>query len=220
MLASIALVYSFTGTGQAITSARPLFEDEIRRFEQQDVANPPEPGGIVFVGSSSIRLWSTLRQDFPGHSVINRGFGGSQVSDSVQYVDRIVTNYRPRLVVFFAGTNDLASGKPAEVVLEDFRAFAGRVHAKLPKTRIIYLSITPAPARWANVGEVRQANRLIKEYTMKRPFMFFVDMYDEFVTITGDPRPELFVEDQLHLNSKGYEVWTLRLRPILAAFTD
>jgi len=191
------------------------FEPEIVHFEEMDAKNPPVPGGIVFVGSSSIRRWTTLQEDFPGRNVLNRGFGGSQTSDSVYYAERIVIPYKPSMVVFFAGTNDIAAGKTAETVFTDYKAFVDKVHQALPNIPILYLSITPAPSRQNKWDEDMKANQLIKDYCKTDRSLKFVDMYKQFLTKQGGPRPELFVEDQLHMNPAGYAIWVKAVTPLL-----
>jgi lysophospholipase L1-like esterase len=190
------------------------FEADIVRFEQADLLHPPDKGGVVFVGSSSIRLWSSLPHDFSELKVINRGFGGSTMADAVHFAHRIVTPYQPQLVVIFAGTNDIANGKKAEAILEDYRSFVRVVREKLPHVPIAYLSITPTPSRWSMVDEVRKTNRLIREYSESQQDLTFVDMFDRYLT-DGKPRPELFVGDQLHMNEKGYAIWAEEIRPVL-----
>ena len=191
------------------------FESDIRRFEAQDAKNPPLPGGIVFVGSSSIVRWTTLKADFPNHNVINRGFGGSEISDSVRFADRIVTPYKPKMVVFFAGTNDIAAGKGAATVFDEYKQFVGKVQRKLPQAVIAFISISPAPSRWSKIDEIKKANGLIQRYSKHGRNLLFVDTYSQMVDANGGPRPELFVSDQLHLSPKGYAIWIKAVRPIL-----
>ena len=191
------------------------FESDIERFEAQDRVNPPASGGVVFVGSSSIVRWSTLAEDFPGYNVINRGFGGSQISDSVRFAKRIVTPYKPGMVVFFAGTNDIASGKSAQTVFEDFQQFVSVVRSDVPTVPIVYISITPAPSRWAQLDTVKAANRLIKDYCRHHQNLRFVDLFRYYLTPQGGPRPELFVADQLHMNPAGYVIWKKAIAPLL-----
>ncbi|MBL9124918.1 MAG: hypothetical protein JNG90_14880 [Planctomycetaceae bacterium] len=194
--------------------SKSSWEGAIARFEQADREQPPAAGGIVFVGSSSIRLWD-LKESFPDLPVLNRGFGGSHLSDSVHFADRIVTKYRPRLVVLYAGDNDIASGKTPERVRDDFRAFVDRVHSTLPETKILFLAIKPSPARAKHAAAQATANRLIADEIAKNPRLAFVDVGTPLLDAAGKPRAELFVKDQLHLSEEGYAVWSELLRPLL-----
>jgi lysophospholipase L1-like esterase len=181
----------------------------IDKFTQQDAKQPPPSNGVVFVGSSSIVKWASLEKDFPGVKVINRGFGGSQLEDSVFYADRIVTPYQPRIVVVYAGDNDLNAGKTPETVFADFKAFVAKVHAKLPATRIVYIAIKPSPSRWKIKDKGEKTNALIAAECAKNPKLLrFVDVWQPMLDAKGEPRPELFVADMLHMNAAGYEVWT------------
>ena len=134
-------------------------------YERIDRTNPPPKGGVLFIGSSTIRLWKTLAQDFPQYRVINRGFGGSQIIDSVNYFERIVAPCRPRQIIFYAGGNDINAGKSPEQVFADFKAFVAKAQTALPETSISYVSIAPNPARWSQVEKVKAANQLIAAAT-------------------------------------------------------
>jgi lysophospholipase L1-like esterase len=191
---------------------------DLHAFEAADKTNPPPRDAILFIGSSSIRLWTNLAQAFPGHKVINRGFGGSQLADSVAFVDRIVTPYQPKLVLLYAGDNDIASGKSPERVLADFKAFVGRIHAALPGTRIGYIAIKPCPSREKYLDHVKSANRLIQGYTASDDRLLFIDTFTPMLTVEGRPRADLCVKDMLHLNAQGYELWASILRPIVAKY--
>jgi lysophospholipase L1-like esterase len=191
------------------------WEATIKKFEEADAKAQPAPGGIVFVGSSSIRLWR-LSEGFPDLPVINRGFGGSQLADSVRYADRIVTPYRPRVVVLYAGDNDIAAGKSPETIRDDYRNFVAAVRAKLPCTKIVFISIKPSPSRWKLADKAREANRLIREDQRCDRCQSFVDVWPDMLGADGQPRAELFVADKLHLSPAGYEIWTKLLRPCLA----
>lgn len=193
----------------------PPFLQDIVRFEASDATNPPAKGGVVFVGSSSIVLWKTLKTDFPKHNVINRGFGGSQMSDSVRYAQRIVTPYEPSMVIIFAGTNDIAAGKSAETVFSDYRTFVVRVREKLPTVPIAFISISPAPSRWNKIAETMKANRLIEEYSKGDEKLLYVNVFSKMLDAEYGPRPELFIGDQLHMNEKGYAIWKEAIGPIL-----
>jgi lysophospholipase L1-like esterase len=188
---------------------------DIRAFEAADKTNPPPRDAILFIGSSSIRLWTNAAQAFPGHKVFSRGSGGSQLADSVAFADRIVTPYRPKLVVLYAGDNDIASGKSPEQVFGDFKAFVGRIRAALPDTRIAYIAIKPCPAREKFLDRVKAANRLIQDYTAFNDRLLFVDVFTPMLTKEGRPRADLCIQDGLHPNAQGYELWASILRPIL-----
>jgi gluconolactonase len=191
------------------------FEKEIQAFEKADLANKPTPGGIVFVGSSSIRKWTSLAQDFPGCNVLNRGFGGSHLGDSVYYAERIVIPYKPKTIVLFAGSNDISFGLFPEQVLNDFKAFVQKIRSALPHTEIIYLSISTSPSRWEQFDRVQKANDLIRAEIGHYENVQFVDVVSSMRGSDGKPKPEIFGPDRLHMNTKGYAIWTSILRPYL-----
>jgi lysophospholipase L1-like esterase len=192
------------------------WEKDIRAFEEADRTNPPPTNAVLFIGSSSIRLWKTLARDFPDFPVVNRGFGGSEIADSVEFAGRIVVPYGPRMIVMYAGGNDLNAGTSPEQVFTDFKGFVSKVRASLPNVRIAYISIAPNPARWAQVDKVRAANRLIEEFCRAGPQLAFINVFPHMLGEDGQPRPEIFVQDRLHMNAKGYELWTRIVRPFLA----
>lgn len=187
---------------------------EMAAFAAEDESQPFAPGGIVFVGSSSIRLWD-LPAAFPGRRVLNRGFGGSQIPDSVRHVERLVLRHQPATVVFYAGDNDLSSGRTPEQVLADFEAFVSQVHATLPATRIAFVAIKPSLARWAIVDKVREANRLIRAVCDRDDRLGFVDVDGPMIGWDGKPRADLFAKDGLHLSLKGYALWNVLVTPFL-----
>lgn len=192
------------------------WENEIQTYEEADKKTPPPQGGILFIGSSSTRLWETLAQDFPGQKVINRGFGGSQIADSVYFADRIVIPYRPKLIVLQVGGNDIAAGKMPEQVAADFQAFVEKVRAKLPNVRIAFLSINPSPIRWEqNCEKEKQANRLIAKYIRSGKNLDYIDLWKQFLGPDGKPREDLFRSDRLHNNAAGYKIRADVVRPHL-----
>ncbi len=193
-----------------------VWEKEIAAFEQSALTNPPPKGGVEFIGSSMIRRWTTLAQDFPGQPVFNRGFGGSEIVDSTHFAPRIIFPYAPRMIVFRAGGNDLANGKSAEQVFADFKEFTTVVHAKLPSTEIVYLSWSPTPSRWKQHEQEKELNRLVKNFAEAMPHLRYLETYDLSLGADGLPRPELFVADQLHFNAEGYKLLAERVRPVFA----
>jgi hypothetical protein len=190
------------------------FENEIKAFEASDRTNMHAPGGIVFVGSSSIRKWTSLAKDFPGCHVFNRGFGGSHLYDSVFYADRIVIPYKPKTIVLFAGSNDINFGLSPERVLADFKAFVEKVRATLPSTEILYLSISTSPSRWTEFNCVKKTNQLIQNEIKHLENVRYVDVVSSMLS-NGKPNPTIYGPDRLHMNAKGYAIWTGILRQYL-----
>ena len=207
LLALLAAALAALAPAAASAQAQAPFAGEIEAFARADAKAMPAPGGVLFIGSSSIRMWSTLAEDFPGVPVINRGFGGSQIADSIRYADRIVLPYAPRTIVFYAGDNDLAAGHTPAQVLADFRAFADLVHARLPRTRILFVSIKPSIARWSMIESIRAANALVKAYAGSSDRLGFIDIFPAMLGPDGKPRPELLREDGLHMTRAGYAIW-------------
>jgi len=192
------------------------WEKYIARFEAADKKQMPQQDSILFIGSSSIRMWKTLEQDFPGLPVINRGFGGSQIADSNHFAGRIVHPYKPRQIVLYAGDNDIAAGKSPETVLADFQQFMKTVHAKLPKTRISFIAIKPSLSRWKLSGKMAMANSLVRNACSKDKRLDYIDIWQPMLDDNGKPQPDFFLGDGLHLNAKGYALWTSIVKPHLA----
>ncbi|HVK51181.1 MAG TPA: SGNH/GDSL hydrolase family protein [Pseudoxanthomonas sp.] len=185
---------------------------DMQRFAVQDQQQPPPQRAVLFVGSSSIRLWDSLAQDFPGVAVINRGFGGSEVRDSTWYADRIVYPYHPATVVLYAGDNDLANGRTPEQVGQDTAVFIERVQKRLPKARIVIISTKPSPSRANLLDAQRQANALVQREAHQRGAVF-VDVFTPMLDAQGQPRESLFIQDRLHMNAAGYAIWKQLLAP-------
>lgn len=216
-LITLCFLVVCAASAQAQTSAAPVnkWEEAIRKFEEADRQSPPAKGGVLFIGSSSIQMWKSLAEDFPQTKVINRGFGGSEIADSTYYVDRIVAPYQPRMVVFYAGDNDLANGKTPQRVLEDYREFVARVKAKLPDVQIAFISIKPSLARASLMPKMRAANELIRIFTVGGKHLAFIDVFTPMLGQDGMPRPELFGSDGLHMNKQGYSLWKAVIAPYL-----
>ena len=193
------------------------WEPAIRAFEEQDKAHPPNPGCIVFVGSSSIRFWDTLVSDMKPLDVINRGFGGSQFSDLDQYADRLVVAYHPRAVVVYEGDNDLGEGSPKtpEMVAGDFRKFVQIVHGALPDTWIYILSIKPSNLRWNQWPAMKAANKLMQDYAGTQEHVQYIDIATLTFDANGNLPADLFKPDRLHPTAKLYARWTATIKPIL-----
>ena len=217
---SCLLLLSLQAWGQAADKPKKhdphRWDKQIAAFEKADQEKAPPQNGILFVGSSSIRYWK-VEKSFPGMPVINRGFGGSEISDAIFFADRIIIKHQPRIIVFYAGDNDLARGKSGQQVVADYRTFVKKIRTSLPKTRIIFVAIKPSIARWKLIETIRQANKEIEQITRTDPLQVFLDVDTPMIGDDGKPKPELFLKDGLHLNVAGYKLWNSLLRPLLKA---
>jgi lysophospholipase L1-like esterase len=194
------------------------WESAIAAFEAADRVTPPPQGEIVFVGSSSIVRWDTAGS-FPDLKIINRGFGGSELADAVRYADRIVIPYRPRLVVVYAGDNDIAGGRLSEQVVVEAERFVTKVRAALPDVRIVFIGLKPSILRWAQVDRMRSVNVMLRAFCERDDRVAYLDVDGVMLGWDEKPRRELFVEDGLHMSGDGYRLWTTLLRPLIAPAT-
>lgn len=212
----VTLVALFAVAGRAGAGA---FDSEIAAFESADAANPPPANVIPFVGSSSFKGWPNLPGAFPNHPVLNRGFGGSQMSDVLEYFDRVVARYQPPLVVIYEGDNDLAAGKTVAQVFGDYSNFVWRVQQQLPATDIAFVAVKPSPSRANLLNQMAQLNSLIAGLADGRRVRY-IDVYTPMLDGTGQPRPELFGPDNLHMNAAGYALWQSIIGPALDAWAS
>lgn len=217
-LVALAVALSIPTIAPAQQRGVEQWADEIATFEAADQSDSYAPGGTVFVGSSSIRFWDSLAEDFPYLNPLNRGFGGSRISDVRYYLDELVLKHRPELVVVYAGENDIAFGGDAEALFDDYKAIVEEVREELPETRLVFVSVKPGPARWDRVDEVRKANALVMEYAARDPLLDYVDVFMPMLDSHGQPRGELFVADGIHMNPLGYELWTELIDPYVRAY--
>lgn len=217
----IALVFSgnFTGTAGEVADPDPQrFANDIEKFEKQDQETPFCSGGTLFIGSSSIRKWDLSRY-FPGMRAINRGFGGSHLSDCNYYSDRILFPYKPGRIVIYEGDNDISSGKTSCQVLEDFKLLFDKIRRELPEAEVYFIAIKPSVSRWQLWPEMNQTNldirRVIEEYNQSSDLYHFVDVASPMLNEKGEITSEWFVKDGLHLNEQGYELWTRILMSVM-----
>lgn len=200
-------------SAEAVSS--PQWTEDMARFAAEDARHPPPAHPIVFTGSSSVRMWRTLAEDFPGRPVLNRGFGGSQLRDATWYADEVAIRYRPRQVLLYAGDNDIDAGRAPQQVLADFRAFVARIRRDRPRVPIAYIAIKPSPARFDQLPAQREANALVKAEAARMDDVDFIDVATPMLDADGRPRAELFGDDQLHMNARGYALWRGIVRPYL-----
>lgn len=194
--------------------SRP-FWNEIKAFHKQDSITAPAKNGIVFVGSSSFRMWSDAETIFKDYQVINRGFGGSTLADAITYVDELVLQYEPRQVVIYSGENDVASGVSATETFDRLKTLVTKIREKQPAVPLVYISMKESPSRQQYRDTLLKANSMIKAYISKLPKAKYVDVNRKMLDKKGNTRPELFREDMLHMKQEGYDIWEKALRPLL-----
>ena len=212
---------SVTGTAALSGTGADKWEKEIAAFEAKDKETPPPKDGVVFAGSSSLKLWKTLEADFPEIPVINRGFGGSKMPDLTRYADRIIIPYKPRLVVVYTGGNDINSKKTPAELMESVVALDEKLRAALPDTIIVHVTLNPTIKRLAQEPQVREFNKLLAHYATGKPKTVFIDTYSKMIGADGQPQEKLLKVDKLHPSEEGYKQFAAALKPgILKAYKD
>jgi len=191
------------------------FERTVRKYEAADKASPPPRGALLLAGDSQFYRWKTFEDDLAGYTVVNRGIDSFQLSDLIQYADRLVLPYAPRMIVLHVGGNDVHNGKTPEQVVSDFKTFVAKVRARLPHVTIAFSSITPGPGRWDEAERRKATNQAIKAYVATGRGLAFIDLWDAMLTPEGKPREDLWVEDRIHPNHAGYLVRVQIMRPFL-----
>ena len=188
------------------------YQEDINKFKDQDLIDFPEDVEVLFTGSSSIRFWNSLEEDMRPLKVLNRGFGGAHIVHVNFHFKDVVSRYNPQAIVFFCGTNDITALKTAKETVEDFKIFQNKVRTNLPNVPIFVIGIKPTPAREYIEEEELEYNKLIADLAAEDELLSFIDIWDAMLSEEGERIPELFVEDGLHINAKGYEIWTKLVR--------
>jgi len=194
------------------------FWKEIQAFKKEDSLHQQPKNAILFVGSSSFRIWKDVQQAFPKHIIINRGFGGSTLPDVIRYTNDIIIPYKPKQIVIYCGDNDLASSDTvsAELVFQRFDSLFHLIRTALPKASVVFVSIKPSPSRWQLKEKMITANQLIHDFLQTEKNTAFVDVWSPMLTTEGNPREELFQADRLHMKPEGYAIWQKAIEPYLA----
>jgi lysophospholipase L1-like esterase len=219
LLAALMYVDGFAQvpTVPPAVSQAERFELQVRSYEAGDRVRPPPTGAILFAGDSQFFRWKTIQEDLTGYKLINRGIDSFQLEHLIQFADRLVLPYEPRLIVLHVGGNDVHNGKQPARVLADFQTFVARVRVKYPKVPIVFSSITPGPGRWDEASRRVETNRVLREYIATQPDLAFIDLWDAMLTPDGQPREDLWVADRVHPNHAGYLLRVQLTKPFLGA---
>ena len=191
------------------------FLPEIQKFDSLDQVNGLTNNGILFTGSSSIRMWSTLTEDMSPLPVLNRGFGGSTIPEVLHFSGKYLFQHKPQIVVLYCGENDISEGQTPETVLASFKTFAKILETRLPNSKLVFISMKPSVARWNLWEQYKTGNALIQKFISGKPNMLYVDAGETMLASDGKIKEDIFIEDGLHMNAKGYEGWTQQMKPIL-----
>ena len=195
----------------------PAFWSDIQNFKKQDSVQAPPQHAILFVGSSSFTKWTDVQNYFPGYKIINRGFGGSSLTDVIRYENDVIFKYDPKQIVIYCGENDIAGSSEvtSQIVFERFEQLFRDIRTKYPKIPIIYISMKPSPSRWDMRTKMMEGNKLIEKFLKMQKKTVFVNVWNSMLGADGKPKPDIFIEDKLHMNAKGYAIWQEKLQPLL-----
>ena len=209
----VMIVFSF----QFLHAQEAPFYNEIQQFKKQDSISFPPKNAILFVGSSSFEKWHDVQSYFPGYEIINRGFGGSTLPDVIRYANDVITPYHPKQVVIYCGDNDLAASDTItpKIAFNRFKTLFHIIRKNLPAANIAYVSIKPSPSRKQLMSKMKQTNSLIKNFLSKQKNASFINVFKPMLLADGKPRPQIFLDDSLHMNAKGYAIWKKAIQPHL-----
>jgi len=213
----LLLLLAFACANLFAQSNKPAFYNDIQQFRKMDSVQAPPTNAILFVGSSSFTKWTDVKDYFPGYSIINRGFGGSTLADVLRYEEDVIFRYNPKQIVIYCGENDVASSDTitANTVFNRFTSLFSDIRAVFPNVPVVFLSLKPSPSRWQLREKAKATNQLIEQYLSKQKNAQFVDVWKPMLGKDGKPRQELFIEDNLHMNAKGYAIWQKLIQPTL-----
>lgn len=213
-LIALLLVFSLGVSAQEI---KPPFWNDIEAFKKQDSISFPGTGKILFVGSSSFTKWKDVQDYFPGYPIINRGFGGSSLPDVIRYREDVIFKYKPKQIVIYCGENDLAGNDTvsAATVVKRFKELFSLIRGRFKNVPIAFISLKPSPSRQHLMPKMLEANLTIKNYLKKQKKTAFIDVYYKMLKPDGKPIDDIFIEDKLHMNAKGYAIWQKIMKPYL-----
>ena len=212
----VALCYGLSVNAQE-TEGPQRFETAVAIYEAEDKQQPFPEGAVLFVGSSSVRMWKSVDSDFPQVPVVNRGFGGSQFSDLLYYLDRLVTCYQPSKIFIYEGDNDISAGEKPQNILKEAIEVRERIARSLPGVPVMFIAAKPSVARWKLRKKYQQLNSMLAVYAAKTPATGFVNVWDPALDANGEVRKDIFLEDNLHMNDQGYAIWKDAIAPFMPA---
>ncbi|AEL28594.1 SGNH/GDSL hydrolase family protein [Cyclobacterium marinum] len=213
--------YNFAFLAVLLFISTTVFAQDPTRFKgqvekiHQDNPIQENLNSIVFTGSSTIRMWKSLQEDFPQHNVINAGFGGSQASDLLYYIDELILDYKPTKVFIYEGDNDISSGKSTDEILMTFNLITSKIHEALPETEIVIISPKPSVARWKLADQYLELNKKLKKFTKSEKYMKYADLWKPMLNKDKEPMDDIFIQDNLHMNEKGYAIWAKTIKKYL-----
>ena len=211
----LAMLTFLTNVSDVYAQDPTRFQQEINTYGTMDQERMPAKGMIIFTGSSSVRLWKNMEKYFPGAGIINRGFGGSQMSDLVFYVNKLIIKYHPKKVFIYEGDNDINDGKTPGQIINDTKKLVKILHTQLPDVLIYFISPKPSISRWKLKDKYVKLNALLKSYCDRKPGIHFIDVWSPMLDKNGKLLPNLFLEDNLHMNEAGYQIWQRAIAPYL-----
>lgn len=213
----IALLFFLWAVSLFAQEQKPAFWDDIQSFKKTDSVSFPPENAILFIGSSSFTMWKDVQKDFPAYTIINRGFGGSSLTDVIRYASDIILPYDPKQIVIYCGENDLAGSDKvtSKMVFDRFKQLFGLIRNSYPNAKLTYVSMKPSPSRLHLMPKMTEANLLIKKFLKKQEKTSFVDVYQKMLNEAGAPMKDIFLEDNLHMNAKGYAIWQKLIEPHL-----
>jgi lysophospholipase L1-like esterase len=189
--------------------------ESIAKFTHKDSVDMPEPGGILFLGSSSFTIWKDVSDYFPGKYIVNRGFGGSQMSDVLHFKEKLILPYQPKQIVVYVGENDLAAGEAPEAVSEEGKQLVNWTKEQFPEVEFVFLSAKPSPRRWELRDKMKDLNVMLSEFASENEGVEYVNIWEPMLGENGKPKSEIFLKDSLHMNANGYKIWQKELKHYL-----
>jgi lysophospholipase L1-like esterase len=213
---AISILLICSSTFSLLAQNKPAFLDDVQTIKNYDKIYEPPIDPVLFIGSSSIRKWPDIQKDFCNHTVVNRGIGGAVINDIIYYADDIIFPYHPKQIIIYVGENDVPDEQTtADSIFLRFKNLYTLLRSKLPSIPIDYIAIKPSPSRVQFLEKAKRANALISSFLKKESNAAFINIFDKMISKEGKPRPELFVNDMLHMNTAGYEIWRKAVKPYL-----